>query len=45
MSGEYDDFYQIFLDDRAKLIIDHMKSNVLTERDAVVHELKRLQGW
>lgn len=42
MSGEYDELYQIFLDDRAKVIVDHIKSDVLAKRDAVVHELKRL---
>jgi hypothetical protein len=43
VSGEYDELYQIFLEDRAKMIVDHMRSTVLVERDSVVRELKGLQ--
>ena len=44
MSGDYDELYQIFLDDRAKLIVDALKTRVLAERDALLHDLKHTQA-
>lgn len=40
MTGEYDDVYQIFLEDRARLIFSQIKSMVFAERDELTRDIK-----
>jgi hypothetical protein len=43
ITGDYDELYQIFLDDRAKLIVDALKARIIGERDALLHDLRQAQ--